>query len=911
MILARNNISVYPNLLVGLESFWKLNDNSIDSVGTNDGTDVNVGYAHGKFGKGADFNADPTSYIVLGSDIPSINNASEFTVSCWVKFKTIENLQRIISKWNYLSQGSWAVTQAAAGGPDRYGIYFFICNATNDAGGNVVYTNVPGGFVIDTWYHICCVFDGSQPSEITRAKIYINGVNETVGFIGAINTTTTSGNDPIRLGLFNSDSNYPANNIIDEVGVWSRALTQEEVTQLYISSYPYNSRVLNLERKPTIFNGLTAYWRMDGNSVDAVGTNNGSDTAITYPTGEYATFNGSSSVITVPSNIYLSTGDLDFTICAWVNLTSKTNPTFGNGIAGKWKYTTNNKEYILWFDTTNDRFRFEVSNDGTSNANVQASSFGSPSTGVWYFVVAWHDSINNTINIQVNNGTVDSTAHSTGVYVGNGPFEFGSYDGQAFIDGSIGDVGFWKKVLTAEERAYLYNSGTGHQYPFNLEKIQRYYKFEGDSVDAVAGNNGTDTDMTYSVGVIKKGAYFNGTTSKIDITSFQVDINGTNEYTFSFWIYGITTGAGLGGVLTSANYGLNYYSNTNYCGFSCNLVTASSAVLAANAWSHISCTIDTAGNVQFYVNGVLGGTAGLLSGTHNLGTFGYFLSYAAYLDTDLDEFAIWNRKLTQAEITSLYNNGRGLQYPFYETTKTILSYENKITQDGLLYWYDASRVESYPGSGNVWYDISGNGYHGTFTSAPYVLNNTFEFDTGAKNYYMDAPVSFGTIYNMTITIWFKMTTTATFQYPLLIGKDATSIQLYFDFNDSDSGSIYRGVWVYWNGGGSKLAAISPDGTNGIHSQFANSQWWCYTFRRDISDSIVNRHYVNGVEVTTGTQTLGSQTEAWFYDTPNRVALGNNLINSFTGQIGTSYAYNRALTASEILYNYEIHKNKFI
>jgi hypothetical protein len=84
--------------------------------------------------------------------------------------------------------------------------------------------------------------------------------------------------------------------------------------------------------------------------------------------------------------------------------------------------------------------------------------------------VAWHDSVGNTINIQVNNGTADSAAHNLGVFYGTAPFAIGARDAAAadYWDGLIDEVGFWKRVLTADERTTLYNGGNGLAYPFTV-----------------------------------------------------------------------------------------------------------------------------------------------------------------------------------------------------------------------------------------------------------------------------------------------------------------------------------------------------------------------------------------------------------------------------------------------------------
>lgn len=44
-----------------------------------------------------------------------------------------------------------------------------------------------------------------------------------------------------------------------------------------------------------------------------------------------------------------------------------------------------------------------------------------------------------------------------------------------------------------------------------------------------------------------------------------------------------------------------------------------------------------------------------------------------------------------------------------------------IPRNGLVQWLDAANPTSYPGSGSVWYDVSGNGYN----AAPLVGNSSF------------------------------------------------------------------------------------------------------------------------------------------------------------------------------------------
>jgi hypothetical protein len=118
-----------------------------------------------------------------------------------------------------------------------------------------------------------------------------------------------------------------------------------------------------------------------------------------------------------------------------------------------------------------------VNSAGTAAANVflDDTALGSPLATTWYYVVAWHDSTANTINIQINNGTPTSLSHTLGVYAsGTGLFSIGSTGGTAaYMNGRIDEVSFWKRILTADERMTLYNSGNGLAYPFSVRSRRR------------------------------------------------------------------------------------------------------------------------------------------------------------------------------------------------------------------------------------------------------------------------------------------------------------------------------------------------------------------------------------------------------------------------------------------------------
>lgn len=154
----------------------------------------------------------------------------------------------------------------------------------------------------------------------------------------------------------------------------------------------------------------------------------------------------------------LSTGNIDFSGVVWVSLESKA--TQGYIVC---KATGAAYEYVVDYDQPSDRFRFYIRSGGGTVVVVSASSFGSPSTGVFYHIYYEHDSVNDFIRIRVNNGTTDSTATSgTAPPDNTSPLRFGYLGtGTKYFDGKIDEAAFWKRVLTSQEQTDSYNGGAG------------------------------------------------------------------------------------------------------------------------------------------------------------------------------------------------------------------------------------------------------------------------------------------------------------------------------------------------------------------------------------------------------------------------------------------------------------------
>ncbi len=221
----------------------------------------------------------------------------------------------------------------------------------------------------------------------------------------------------------------------------------------------------------SLLTSLISYWKMDeasGTRVDSNGANNLTDNNSTGSTtgkiNSAADFNEAAlTYLSHADNSDLSTGDIDFTLNFWVKSSDFTISSGFPFIACKGWLSDNSadQEWCVLVNGSPAPFAFYVGS-GTSTNNVVNSTGGTPSTGTWYMVTVWHDSVNNLIGIALNAGTADTASHSAGVNDGTRDFSIGARPaGSLGWHGQIDEVGFWKRVLTSGERTQLYNSGAG------------------------------------------------------------------------------------------------------------------------------------------------------------------------------------------------------------------------------------------------------------------------------------------------------------------------------------------------------------------------------------------------------------------------------------------------------------------
>ena len=227
-----------------------------------------------------------------------------------------------------------------------------------------------------------------------------------------------------------------------------------------------------------LLNSLIEYWPLDEASGNRRGLHNGltlTDTntvtgnpgpSSKLPTASECLRANSETLVRAGDDVLLSMGDIACTFSIWVYVNAKFAGDW-QVFLGKNKAFNDDREYVLWLDDT-DRFALNVGNDATNTAggNVADTALGSPALSTWYLLFGWHDPIANTISIQVNNLASASASYSNGVYDGGIGFAIGKQNGATtfYTSSRLAGAAIWKRLLTAQERAWLFNNGVGRSF---------------------------------------------------------------------------------------------------------------------------------------------------------------------------------------------------------------------------------------------------------------------------------------------------------------------------------------------------------------------------------------------------------------------------------------------------------------
>jgi len=316
-LISVTNAFADPNLI----GHWKLDeayDTAVkDSAGGNDGFKYGAKWTGGLVGVALDFDG-LDDYVSVPNDV-SLNISGAITISAWVNLDVNEGPQCIVGKiasgagyfgGGYhllfsddtgLSDGTFRLVFKKAEGISGTGIGNYGTNTNWD---RVV--SEKNDWQTGVWYHVVAAWDGT--ADFGSLQMYVNGLQDTNSIAGQDVIKTNDSTLQMGRSLYTSPL-HQLNGKIDDVRIYNRALSSEEIEELYQQA-----------------TRSVAHWKLDesdGITVhDSAGDNHGILYGANWVNGMVdgaLDFDGVNDYVSVPNDPNLNISGA-ITISAWVNL---------------------------------------------------------------------------------------------------------------------------------------------------------------------------------------------------------------------------------------------------------------------------------------------------------------------------------------------------------------------------------------------------------------------------------------------------------------------------------------------------------------------------------------------------------------------------------------------------------------
>ncbi|MFM2157369.1 MAG: hypothetical protein RL516_2118 [Bacteroidota bacterium] len=434
----------------GLVGWWPFNGNANDESGNGNNGTVN----------GATLTADRNGNANTAYSLNGVNNwvqtNSSFlqtdmphTISIWWLTSDSTKTNQTLFNTGPHTLENLAFHYSSSNPNPPYGVSYGMGNGLTGSGSwNIM--NPDNGQVamngdFTKWHNCIWVKDSTY-----KWSIYIDGVLSN-NFISTLNTGSQLAN--LRFGAENNGvptggANFKGS--LDDIGIWNRALTQQEITNLYTASTPPPCNPL----AANLMNGLVGYWPFCGNANDESGNgNNGTVNGATLTADRNGnanaaySFDGNGDYIDCGNNSSLNLSN-SFTISAWVN-----GNTFAQekGIVSKSQGATPYTYDLIVSNNGGQKVRFDINQNYLfSNQNLNTNN--------WYNIVATYNGSIQSIYIDgvlSSSQNVSTILSSVADHLLLGAHQVSVVPSWSW-DGKLDDIAIWNRALTQNEITQLY-----------------------------------------------------------------------------------------------------------------------------------------------------------------------------------------------------------------------------------------------------------------------------------------------------------------------------------------------------------------------------------------------------------------------------------------------------------------------
>jgi hypothetical protein len=539
------------------------------------------------------------------------------------------------------------------------------------------------GTILDTkWHHVVQTRDGAT------VQFYIDGAFDS----SQADTDTyscTSGTATYTIGDINSGA--PLLGTIDDLRVYNRILSTTEITSLY----KLGQATIQASKKTTRTDGLIGIWTFDGKDItngrilDRSG--NGRDlymnniaTSSFYVSGkngQAGSYSGNSSRKEYAMSSATTWGiSTVYSMSAWI----KTSASNAASVVALGRQSVLD-EPMIYMSPTNAAFYISC---GAGCYTGMVGNVTTINNGKWHHIVVTSSAhACASLRIYVDGVLEGNTCSTAGAatapsdgsnrYLSVGfrswPYPTGASE---LFNGLIDNVRLYNKALSAQEVTALYKAESASKVNAS-QNAQLASGLVGlwslDGADAIRGSfkdrSGQSRDG-YIVGTIASSTFYVpgkiGQSVKFAANDSYISVPNLDTNTLSVfaWIkvsgatdqvivdvlgsggFGFYLGGGAGGTLRLTKRGGSE--------------VASTGTVSGGVWHHVGVVYDGA-NAKFFIDGVPSGapayTQTFSSGSTRYGIGG--IEAAGFtMNGWLDDVRLYNRTLSQDEITRLYSIGR-------------------------------------------------------------------------------------------------------------------------------------------------------------------------------------------------------------------------------------------------------------